>query len=60
MAGIGLTPSRPIVAENVRDLQRRTGHGTSALGGRFVLFGLQTEALQRAHDRADGIGGDAR
>src|SRR5580704_694509 len=22
--------------------------------------GLQTEALQRAHDRADGIGGDAR
>ena len=32
----------------------------SALGGRLVLFGLPTETLQRAHDRADGLGGDAR
>ena len=32
MAGIGLTPSRSVVAENVRDLQ--PGHETYALGGR--------------------------
>ena len=31
-----------------------------ATGRRFVLLGLQAEMLQRAHDRADGVGGDAR
>src|ERR1700730_16600311 len=26
MAGVGLTPCRPMVAEDIRDLQRWTGH----------------------------------
>jgi hypothetical protein len=27
VAGIGRTPCRPVVAEDIRDLQRWTGHG---------------------------------
>ena len=27
MAGIGFAPRRPVVAEDIRDLQRWTGHG---------------------------------
>src|SRR4029077_1906996 len=37
MAGIGWTPSGPIVAENVRDLQRWARHARCTLGGRLVL-----------------------
>ena len=60
MARIGFTPSGPVVAEDVRNLQNWTGHQRRALCGRLVLLGLETEMLQRAHDRADGVGGDAR
>ena len=60
VAGIGFTPSGPVVAEDVRNLQRWTGHERRALCGRLVLLGLQAETLQRAHDRADGVGGDVR
>ena len=60
MAGIGFTPSRSVVAENVRNLQRWTCHKRRALGGRLVRLGLQAETLQRAHDRADHVGGDLR
>ena len=60
MASIGFTPSGPVVAEDVRNLQNWTGHQRRALCGRLVLLGLETEMLQRAHDRADGVGGDAR
>ena len=60
MASIGFTPSGPVVAEDVRNLQNWTGHPRRALCGRLVLLGLETEMLQRAHDRADGVGGDAR
>jgi hypothetical protein len=46
-----LTPSRPIVAENVRDLQRRTGHGVAGeqLGRRTSsrLLLLEIEVGQR-------------
>jgi len=63
MAGIGLTPSGPIVAENVRDLQRWARHARCTLGGRlvlgFTLLGHQRcETIQRAHDLADRVGGD--
>ena len=61
------TPSRlgsaaivRIVCEEVRNLQRWTCHERRALGGRLVRLGLQAETLQRAHDRADGVGGDVR
>jgi hypothetical protein len=60
MTGIGFTPSGPVVAEDVRNLRRWTGHQRRASGGRLVLLGLQTETFQRAHDRPDGVGGDAR
>ncbi len=77
MAGIGLAPCRSMAAENIRDLQRRTGQERRALGGRLALgllpgllfdllldlvfFGLQRrEAVERAHDLADRVGGDAR
>ena len=60
MTGIGSTPSGAVVAEDVRDLQNWTGHRRGASGGRLVRLGLQTETLQRAHDRADGVSGDAR
>ena len=58
MAGIGLTPSGPVVAENVRDLQRWARHARCTLGGRlvlgFTLLGHQRcETIQRAHDLAD-------
>ena len=35
MAGIGLAPRRPVVAEDIRDLQRWTGHGRYAVGWSF-------------------------
>ena len=35
MAGIGLAPCRAVVAEDIRDLQRRTRHVSRASGGRF-------------------------
>ena len=67
MAGIGLTPCRSMIAEDIRDLQRRARHPRRALGGWRVLglvFGLvllgdqRSEAIQGAHDLADRVGGD--
>ena len=67
MAGVGSAPCRAMVAEDVRDLQNRARHVRGALGGRFVLgrgFGLvllgpqRSEAIERAHDLADGISCD--
>jgi hypothetical protein len=37
MAGIGLTPCRSMVAENIRHLQLRTRHARRASGGRLNL-----------------------
>src|SRR5438552_8846086 len=57
MAGIGLTPSRSMVAENIRDLRCRARHARRVLGRRLVLFTLQwREAIERAHDVADRVG----
>ena len=69
MAGIGFTPRRSMTAEDIRDLQCRAQQARRALGGRLVLglvFGLlllgdqRSEAIQRAHDLADRLGGDLR
>ena len=50
MAGIGLTPSRPVVAENVRDLQRWLSHGRRRYGAGgssvFCLARLRRGALR--------------
>ena len=43
VTGIGSAPRRPVVAEDIRDLQRRTGHGRGQLRRRLdfpVLAGL--------------------
>src|ERR1700730_2498163 len=59
VAGIGATPGGPVVAEDVRDLQSWTGHVSRALGGRLSLLELARDAIERAHDLADRLGGDA-
>ena len=59
MAGVGLTPSRAVVAEDIRDLQGETHPEKRASGGRFGLGGVsrrdrgqvQTESLQRITSR---------
>ena len=56
MAGIGLTPCRSMIAENIRDLQRRARHLRRALSGRPRLTELAGDMLQRAHHFADGLG----
>ena len=53
MAGIGLTPSGPVVAENVRDLQRWARHARCTLGGRLVL-GFTLRGHQRLR-RSSGL-----
>ena len=61
VAGVGFAPRRSVVAEDIRDLQNRTPHDRRGLCGRLVTSGLQRDqAIQRAHDVPDGVGGDAR
>ena len=38
MAGVGLTPRRPVVAENIRDLQRWYGASPRPLRRRLVVL----------------------
>ena len=53
VAGIGTAPRRPVVAEDIRDLQRWTGHGRRALRRRraFLLLGL----LRDCDSRSSGL-----
>ena len=68
MAGVGLTPSLAMAAEDIRDLQGETSHEKRASGGRFRLGGasrrdlgqVQTEPLQRTRHVADRVDGNAR
>jgi hypothetical protein len=69
VTGIGGASRRPVVAEDIRDLQCRVRQARRALGGRLlpgllfghVLLGHQrSETIQRAHDLADRVGGDVR
>jgi hypothetical protein len=68
MAGVGLTPSRAMVAEDIRDLQDNALHEKWVSGGRFGLGGVsrwdfgqvQTEPLQRTRHVSDRVDGDAR
>src|SRR6202795_2126068 len=39
MAAVGATPSGPVIAEDVRDLQSWTGHGWRRLRRRVLQFG---------------------
>jgi hypothetical protein len=50
-----------MAAENIRDLQNRARHARRALGWRLgPVGGQQRETIERAHDRADHVGGDLR
>ena len=61
MAGVGLPPCRPMVAEDIRDLQGGTGHDRRGLCRRLgPLGGQRRKAIQRAHDRADHVSGHLR
>ena len=60
MAGIGPAPCRAVAAEDIRDLQRWTRHASRASGRRFGLLELSRDAVERAHDLLDRLGGDAR
>src|SRR5258707_15244939 len=55
---IGLPPSRSMVAEDIRDLQ--TSHDRRGLCRRLVLRCQRSEPIQRAHDRANHVGGYLR
>jgi hypothetical protein len=68
MAGIGATPSRSAGAEDVRDLWRNAKrfclkpfprHEAAGSGGRLGLLELARDVIKRAHDLADGLGGNA-
>ena len=58
MTIISFTPSGPVVAEDIRDLQ--TSHDRRGLCRRLVLRCQRSEPIQRAHDRADHVGGYLR
>ncbi len=64
VTGIGPTPSGPVVAEDIRDLQGWTGHGRGALGRRLDLLAFLGspvrlgELLQWARDLGDHAGGN--
>ena len=68
MPGVGLTPSRAMGVEDIRDLQGGTRHERRASGGRFglgcasrrFLGQVQTKPLQRARHVSDRVDGDAR
>ena len=73
MAGVGLAPRRSMAAEDIRNLQPWTYQQCCALGRRLglgLLLGLVLdvvllrpqwrEAVERAYDLADRVGGDPR
>src|SRR5467141_4673156 len=60
VASIGFTPSRSMVAEDIRDLQSGTSHDRRGLCRRLLLRCQRSEPIQRAHNRADHVGGYLR
>ena len=64
--GIGSAPRRPVVAEDVRDLQHWTGHSCQPLRRQLGfpappgLFARLRQQIKRALDAGDHAGGDAR
>ena len=63
--GIGSAPRRPVVAEDVRDLQHWTEHSCQPLRRQRVfptlpgLVARQRQQIKRARDAGDHAGGDA-
>jgi len=58
---VDLTPRRSVAAEDIRDFQSGTEHGLRALRHWLGPLGCQRrETIERAHDRADHVGGHLR
>ncbi len=53
--GVGSTPRRPVVAEDIRDLQRWTGHGRRRLRRRLASFLLLLGFLRGCDSRSSGL-----
>src|SRR5271157_6019046 len=53
VSGIGATPRRSVVAEDIRDLQRWTGHGRRYAGSRSLLLFLGF--LRGCDSRSSGL-----
>ena len=66
MTTIGVTPAKSVIAENVRDLQSKTGHGPALLRRRSLLAALLAlaarlaQVVERTDDVRDHAGGDPR
>src|SRR5476651_638587 len=65
VANIGSAPRRTVVAEDIRDLQRLTGHGRGLLRWRLIfpalpgLLARLRQQVEGALDAGDDAGGDA-
>jgi hypothetical protein len=60
MAGIGLTPCRTMLAENIRELECRARHARRASGRRHGRLERFDEMIERAYDLTERVGGNAR
>ncbi len=60
MAAVGATPSGPVIAEDVRDLQSWTGHGWRRLRRRVLAPNEWGELIERAHHLTQHFAGDVR
>ncbi len=61
MAGVGLAPCLSVVTEDIREFQNRPPRDRQGLCGSLGASRLQRgQAIQRAHNVPDGVGGDAR
>jgi hypothetical protein len=56
VAAVGVTPRRPVAAEDIRDLQQWPGHGRRALRRRPIL--RQGQTIERAGDSSQQVGGN--
>ena len=55
VAGIGFAPRRPVVAEDIRDLQRWTGHAPRAVTPAADAFVLLLGFLRGRDSRSSGL-----
>ena len=55
MAAVGTTPSEAVVAEDIRDLQGRTGHWRCWLRRRALPRRQRAEPIERAHHVAQTL-----
>jgi len=60
MAGVGTAPSGAVVAEDIRDLQGRTGHRRRRLRRRALPRPQRAEPIERAHHVAQHLARDVR